>query len=409
MSWVLNPLLELYWVDMSHPKLRFKEYKNSWTQHSIGRMGEVITGSTPDTSKAEFYENGTYPFVSPGDINDARYINGTKKLVTNLGAQKGRLIKANSILFVSIGSTIGKVAQNKVDCLTNQQINTLTTNKYFDPFFVYSALEKQASKIRLLAGTHAVPIINKTSFSKVKLYAPEIEEQNKIGAFLALIDEKIAILINEIECLKKYKKGVMQKIFSQEIRFKNLNGKNFPAWSYVAAGEIFKSVSNRNHNSELPILSATQEKGMIPRSENGIDIISSEKSISSYKVINKGDFVISLRSFQGGIEYSEYEGISSPAYTVFKPARNIDDDFFRFYFKKDSFISELNGTVVGIRDGKQITYSAFSTLKLPYPCIEEQKVISTFLTAVSMKIELAKKSLELLKKYKHGLLQDMFI
>jgi type I restriction enzyme S subunit len=201
----------------------------------------------------------------------------------------------------------------------------------------------------------------------------------------------------------------MQKIFNREIRFKDRAEESFPEWEYFSGDIIFKSVNNRNHNSELPILSATQDRGMYPRSENGIDIISSEKSVSSYKVINKGDYVISLRSFQGGIEYSEYDGISSPAYTVLKPIKEISDNFFRAYFKKDSFISQLNGTVVGIRDGKQISFSAFSTLELPYPCIEEQELIANFLSLIDKKIALCNAELIATKKYKQGLLRQMFI
>jgi len=108
-------------------------------------------------------------------------------------------------------------------------------------------------------------------------------------------------------------------------------------WIKVPAGEIFKNVSNKNHDGSLPILAVTQDKGVVPRDTIDFDIKTSEKSVKSYKIIEPGDYVISLRSFQGGIEYSYIKGICSPAYTILKPKKDIFDDFYKFYFKKEEF------------------------------------------------------------------------
>jgi len=159
----------------------------------------------------------------------------------------------------------------------------------------------------------------------------------------------------------------------------------------------------------LPILAATQDRGMIPRSETGLDIKSSEKSVNSYKIVDSGDFVISLRSFQGGIEYSENKGICSPVYTILKPKLPIADGFYKALFKTKDFIEGLSATVIGIRDGKQISYSAFSTLRLPHPSHKEQIKIASFLNSIDEKISNAKSQLEAMKQYKQGLLQQMFV
>ena len=119
--------------------------------------------------------------------------------------------------------------------------------------------------------------------------------------------------------------------------------------------------------------------------------------------------MISLRSFQGGIEYSRYLGIGSPAYTVLKPVVAIIGDFFRFYFKKEDFISKLNNTIIGIRDGKQIPYGDFSAMKLSVPSLVEQQKISNFLSAIDQKIELVATELNQARIFKKGLLQQMFI
>ena len=179
-------------------------------------------------------------------------------------------------------------------------------------------------------------------------------------------------------------------------------------WIKVPAGEIFKNVSNKNHDGTLPILAVTQDKGVVPRDSIDFDIKTSEKSVKSYKIIEPGDYVISLRSFQGGIEYSYIKGICSPAYTVLKPKKDIFDDFYKFYLKKDEFISRLNYAVIGIRDGKQISYKDFSEIKIPYTSVPEQKRISEFLNVIDSKITLLEKKYENYINFKKYLMQQIF-
>lgn len=196
------------------PELRFPEFKNEpeWEEKPLSKVGEVITGSTPATANLENY-GGSQLFVSPADISDKRYITTTKTTLSKQGFKQTRQIKANSILVVCIGSTIGKVAQNKFDCATNQQINSIVPFDEYSNDFVYSALENSSSRIALLAGNHAVPIINKSSFSSVLIFCPLFPEQQKIADCLSFIDELIIISTKKVETLKKHKKGMMQKLF----------------------------------------------------------------------------------------------------------------------------------------------------------------------------------------------------
>ncbi|MEM6807482.1 MAG: restriction endonuclease subunit S [Bacteroidota bacterium] len=193
------------------------------------------------------------------------------------------------------------------------------------------------------------------------------------------------------------------------LRFKQADGSDFSDWEEKMAKKVFFSHSNKNHNGDLPILSSSQKYGMIYREDSGIQIQSSEKSVKSYKIVEPGDFVISLRSFQGGIDYSSFRGICSPAYTILKNKEPINDSFYRIYFKKERFIERLSKTTVGIRDGKQITFEAFGGLKIPYPCIEEQKRIAQFLCTIEKDIEITSLSINSFTKFKKGLLQKMFV
>ena len=116
--------------------------------------------------------------------------------------------------------------------------------------------------------------------------------------------------------------------------------------------------------SELPVLSVTQDRGTILREDCGINMKYDKTALNKYKLVNKGDFIISLRSFQGGLEYSDLDGIVSPAYTVLCPLININNVFYKYYLKTYNFICSLNIAVEGIRDGKQISYNSFKTIKL---------------------------------------------
>lgn len=196
------------------PRLRFPEFRNSgdWEEKSISDFGEIITGSTPSTAHPEFYGGGI-PFVSPADISDLRWVSDTKTTLSAFGFEKTRPIKANNVLFVCIGSTIGKVTQNVRDCATNQQINSVIPNSEHSGGFVYYILSLNAERIAKLAGIQAVPIINKTQFSAVRLLIPEFSEQDRIANCLSSLDDFIAAQSQKIDVLMIHKKGLMEQLF----------------------------------------------------------------------------------------------------------------------------------------------------------------------------------------------------
>ena len=154
------------------------------------------------------------------------------------------------------------------------------------------------------------------------------------------------------------------------------------------AKELFRSVAKRGGGEELDVLSATQDNGVIPRNLLDIDIKYDKENLSNYKRVEKGDFVISLRSFQGGIEYSLYDGLISPAYTVMKPIHPISAGYYKAYFKTDDFISRLNRGIYGIRDGKQVSFTDFGDFYIHCPPLAEQQRIADILSAQDTVIEL---------------------
>jgi type I restriction enzyme, S subunit len=180
-------------------------------------------------------------------------------------------------------------------------------------------------------------------------------------------------------------------------------------WKEFKAGSIFYSVSDKNH-TELPVLSASQEKGMVFRDQIGIDIQYNVESTKSYKRVTPGQFVIHLRSFQGGFAFSDIEGITSPAYTVldFKDKEIHNSLFWKNVLSSRKFIKRLETVTYGIRDGRSISFSDFSTLKFRVPNYEEQTKIGNFFKQLDDTIALHQQELTTLKQAKQGFLQKMF-
>ena len=179
---------------------------------------------------------------------------------------------------------------------------------------------------------------------------------------------------------------------------------------FVYGNKLFKSITNKNHNSNLPILAITQDQGAVPRDQIEYNVTVTDKSLSNYKVVEVGDFIISLRSFQGGIEYSRFKGICSPAYIILRKREEIISElYYKYFFKTWRYIQSLNRNLEGIRDGKMISYSQFSSVKVPYPrSFKEQQKIADCLSSIDELIDAENRKLKALEKYKKGLMQKLF-
>ena len=238
--------------------------------------------------------------------------------------------------------------------------------------------------------------LNDNNFYKTKLVLPPLKEQEKIAEVLSCWDDGIEVLEKLLEKKQLHKKALEQMLFNEK-----------KSWQLLRFDSIFKDYCKKNCPDER-LLSATQENGVIPRDMLNGKVMSPDGTLSGYKLIDIGDFVISLRSFQGGIEYSNYRGILSPAYTVLKSIMEINKDFYKYFFKSYRFIEKyLSISVIGIRDGKQISYSDLSSVKIPYPPIDEQQKIAKVLNNCDEEIRLLDKKLEMLKLQKKGLMQKL--
>ena len=301
---------------------------------------------------------------------------------------------------------IGKTTQSEVGMIGSHRfpmyrpVNDRVDVDYLISYF----LTKRGTDILEAAspgGAGRNKTLGQDRFLKSKVILPPIEEQHKIAAILITQDKVIELKEKRLAEKQRQKKYLMQQLLTGKKRLPGFYG----AWSFPKAKELFQSVSDKDHNGDLAVLSSTQDRGIVPRDEVDIDIKYDACSLVNYKKVSKGNFVISLRSFQGGIEYSTYTGLVSPAYTVLSSRKEISDGYYKQFFKSTDYINRLNVAVYGIRDGKQISYEDFGRLRIPYPPIKEQDAIAEVLSTADHEIDLLQQDIEQEKQKKKALMQ----
>ena len=212
-------------------------------------------------------------------------------------------------------------------------------------------------------------------FFQMPIPIPDIDEQRKIGELLTCLDNLITL---------HQRQHFLHSTPDISLSVRLIHPFYTSSWEQRKAKELFVSTADKGY-PELPVLSATQDRGMIRRDENSINIFHDKKNEAGYKRVLPGQFVIHLRSFQGGFAHSAIEGITSPAYTVFgfsEPEKH-DSEYWKYVFTSKSFIQRLETVTYGIRDGRSISYEEFLTLGFVYPSKAEQTAIARYLDKLS--------------------------
>ena len=194
-----------------NPEIRFEGFTDDWEQRKLGELGEIMTGSTPSTSKSEYYSENGIPWVTPTDI-DALTISDTPRKLSEEGIKVGRVVPANTILCTCIAS-IGKNALLTVKGSFNQQINSLTPSAENDSYFLLTESELWSEKMKRMAASGTMQIVNKTEFSELVTMVPSLEEQKIIGFYFRNIDNLITLHQRKCEKLKELKKFMLQNMF----------------------------------------------------------------------------------------------------------------------------------------------------------------------------------------------------
>lgn len=360
---------------------------------SVKRLGDICTFSNGKAHENDVCEKGKYILVN------SKFVSSDGKIQKRVACCYSPLCKEDIAIVMSDvpnGRAIAKcfyIDENDKYTL-NQRIGRLMINHQCSMFIFY-IVSRNSYFLKFDDGINQTNL-RKNQILNCPILLPPLPEQEKIAGILSCWDDGIEKLSALIEKKKIQKKALMQQLLK---KIKTTNMKRFD--------EIFKDYSIKNQPCEK-LLSATQDRGVLPRDMLQGRVMSPEGSLAGYKLVNIGDFVISLRSFQGGFEYSNYKGIISPAYTVLKNIINIDKQFYRHFFKSYEFIEKyLSIAVVGIRDGKQISYQDLCSVKIPYPDLAEQKAIAEILSKADEEIELLNKKLEAFKQEKKALMQQL--
>ena len=396
------------------PNLRFPQFTGDWEKKKINTLTNIKAGATPSTLNAEYW-NGNIRWMSSGELNKKRIyeVNGR---ISELGLQKTSttLVPSGCVLIglAGQGKTRGTAAINYVELCTNQSIASILPSKNVNSEFLYQNIESRYQELRdISSGDGGRGGLNLSIIGNLYVPICSMAEQQKIAQFLHLIDQRIETQNKIIEDLKKLKTALVDILYNFH------NGKSllrFPefsdCWQQYTYGDLFHVSTARNADQSINlILSASQTRGMIERDKIDIDIKFEQASTRTYKIVKSGNYIIHLRSFQGGFAFSEKEGICSPAYTVLKPTHLLKHTFMKDYFISSRFIKTLKLVTYGIRDGRSINVEEFLKLPIAIPSLKEQSKINEALIVLEEKILNEYKLYISLIKQKQGLLKSMFI
>ena len=400
------------------PKLRFSEFKDEWNEKLLSDFTTFSKGK--GLSKSDIVKNGKNPCIRYGELYTT-YGSTISEAIsyTNLDKNNCVLSKKNQIIIPSSGETQIDIATASCvlsdDIILGGDLNILTTNEN-GIFLAYYLSSAKKNDIAQLAQGNSVVHLYAKELATLKINYPSKEEQTKIAEFLSTVDNKISQLSRQLELLNQYKKGVMQKIFSQEIRFKNDNGEDFGEWEEVPLNQIASKVTVKNRGNKVTeVLTNSATQGIIKQSDFFDREIVSESNINGYYVVEVDDFVynprISVHAPVGPIKRNKItQGIMSPLYTVFRfKEGNLD---FLSYFFETNFWHDYVKSVAnsGARhDRMNITNSDFLEMPILLPSIQEQEKIAEFLTAIDKRIDHTTAQLIHTKQWKKGLLQQMFV
>lgn len=282
----------------------------------------------------------------------------------------------------------------------------------YDPLFTKILLSTKPVKKQFIARSkqNTFTTIGQEDIAESEGLFPTLGEQQEIGKFFSNIDHLITLYQCKCEETKILKKYMLQKMFPKdgervpEIRFSGFTN----AWEQRKFGDIFEEYSEKGH-PELPVLTIIQGGGTIRRDESDRNVQYDKANLSNYKTVNDGDFIVHLRSFEGGLEKATTFGIISPAYHTFH-GEGIDSRFYYSYFRSPKFIEQdLKPHVYGIRDGRSIDIEGMKTIEIPWTSFEEQQAIGGYIATIDHLITLHQHKCDELKSFKRFMLQNMFL
>ena len=399
-----------------------------WKLSKIKHHFSISSGTTPKSDEPEYWD-GDIVWITPADFktDDVFVSKGHSNLSLEVYMVSSlQLVPAGNIIF-SKRAPIGQVVINAIDLCTNQGCLAVVLNDDSDVRFYRYVMSIATEEFELAGSGTTFKEISATSFGNILLPLTSKQEQTKCADYLDVKCSKIDVIIEKqqaiIEKLKEYKLSIINEAVTQginpDVNMKQSGYKwigSIPEhWNMVYAKQLFSQRKDRAFEDDEQ-LTASQKYGIISQKEfmdiEGRQVMQVLKGEEILKHVEKGDFVISMRSFQGGLEYSEVSGKISSAYVMLIPNRDkVCDRYYKWLFKSKKYISALQGTSNLIRDGQALRFSNFVQVYLPSLDLDEQKKIADYLDDVCPKIdneiEKREKLLEKVLEYKKSLIYEV--
>jgi type I restriction enzyme S subunit len=414
------------------PQLRFSEFEGEWQKKKLSKNIEFIAGYAFNSAQMKSFDS-KYQLIKMSNVYKNKLdLDRNPSYWDEIDNKTLKFLLKKKDILLTLTGTVGKkdygysiVIPEHNRFLLNQRLVCLRAkNNISDSDFINNLIKTSKFYYFFFAeskgGTGNQTNVGIDDLRKINLNFPRLEEQQKIANFLTSIDNRIQTLEKKKTLLEQYKKGVMQKIFKQELRFKDdtsttpsaSDGKAFPEWEEKKLGLCLKHKSNRNKKLEIVrTLSVSNSKGFILQSEQFGNHRVASKDVSNYKIVKKNDIAYNPSRINVGsiATLKDFEiGIVSPMYVVFSLKNTLNLTFFENLITTHLFKHlVIVGCSGSVRDS--LNFEDLESFKLKLPCIKEQTKIANFLSAIDKNIELVTKKIEHTKTYKKGLLQQMFV
>lgn len=395
------------------PQLRFKEFEGEWRQMRLDEIAKIERGRfSPRPRNNPIYYNGKIPFVQTSDVvNSNGKISEYSQTLNEKGLKVSKKFKKGTIL-ITIAANIGYAGVLDLDMACPDSLIGITCNQQINNYFLNYLLRIEQPRMDYLAVAAAQKNINIDFLKPYRFNFPSLPEQQKIAQFLTAVDSKLQQLNQKKELLAQYKKGVMQQLFSQQLRFKQDDGSDYPDWEEKRLGEFIKLKSKRNKSLDVElVLSVSNKKGFISQEEQFDGYQVASKDLSNYKIVEKNDIAYNPSRINVGsiATLKDFEiGIVSPMYVIFALKKSLDIIYFENLIQTNYFKYLIKvGCSGSVRDS--LNFDDLASFKLFYPSIEEQQKIANYLSAIDAKIETVTQQIEATQQFKKGLLQQMFV
>ena len=377
---------------MATPKLRFDGFSGNWVTTQLGNVCSFTQGvQIPQSEQINEERDGYIRYLYIRDFFSDKF----KCYVPNIYPEK--IIHPHEIMMVNTGNTTGEAYTGRYGVLSNNSFKISYDLAHFNDQFMYlfCSSELAQNQIKKFFNAGGQPHLGHKNISQILISYPKKEEQTKIASFLSAVDEKISQLTQKHELLSQYKQGMMQKLFSQQIRFKADDGSEFGEWEEIALGKI-KGVSIASGKSSHEKLELAK---YYYYGSTGVIGYSNEYDYQGTRIL------IARVGHNAGYIYmvSGQYNVSDNTLILELPS-NLDYIFIRAFLEK----FQLNKLVFGTGQ-PLITGSLLKKVVIQVPCLEEQTKIANFLSAIDQKIEVVAQQIEQAKTWKKGLLQQMFV